>query len=291
MATRNDVTDRPTTAQQNSNHVSQSLGDAPQSAEPEYWYFCDCCGRGGPQHEARHNCQECHDFDYCGKCVVDATLIHPGHHFTKIDGPKPPPDNEGQAANSELSESSWQPACKSCAPITRLLPLLKLVPNLERNYACMKWPLRLSALIEAAQRDCAFCCFFLHTFFRESNMESHFYHDEKTPWYARPSSYRDEKERTELVAHCMGTLTRLKKDRFDFEVLPICSESRKGVQPWDFDKLKFRLVVSTFNIHSKEELRQARVFHSAGAIEAERYVYAAKSKYFKHTLEIHCIPN
>jgi hypothetical protein len=155
----------------------------------------------------------------------------------------------------------------------------------------MRWSLRLSTLIEAAQRDCAFCCFFLHTFFRESNMESHFYHDEKTPWYARPWGCRDEKERMELIGHCMGTLTRLKTDRFNFEVLPICSESRKGFQPWDFDKLKFRLAGSTFDLHGKEELRQARVFHSAGAIEAERYVYAAGSKYPNHLLEIHHVPN
>jgi hypothetical protein len=140
---------------------------------------------------------------------------------------------------------------------------------------CVKWPVRISGLIEAAQLGCVFCCFFLHAFFRSSNFESHYYTEERA-WYTRPREH--EKERMDLVEHCMGTLTRLKTDRFDFEVSPISSKSRKGVKPWDFDKLKFKLADSNAEAHGKEDLAPGNVFHSAGVIAMERYVFAAKSK-------------
>ncbi|KAK4118794.1 HET-domain-containing protein [Parathielavia appendiculata] len=136
---------------------------------------------------------------------------------------------------------------------------------------CLKWPVRLSSLIEAAQRGCAFCCFFLSTFFRESNFESHYY-TETRPWYARPAEH--DKERMELVKHCMSTLAKMTKDRFEFYLFPICS--RKGVGFWDFDKLRFQLSNSSLESYSREDLQRWRVFHSAGVIATERYVFAAK---------------
>lgn len=271
---------RPKTDQVTPEKQEAQAGDGnTENAEPlEFWYYCDCCGRKVPRHEDRYNCQECNDFDYCPKCVSEAPLIHPCHAWTTIPAPEPrsEQDKASEAApEAEIDDPTDEPRCPSCAPVTRILPLLKFVLDSpeKHNRMCIKWPLRLSRVIEATQRGCALCAFMLYTFFRSSNGEFHSY-EEKAPWYARPCEH--EKERMELVEHCMGTLTRVKSDRFDFDVFPI--SSRKGANLWDFDKLTFTLGEGNLKIRTREELREARVFHSAGVITAERYVFAARGK-------------
>ncbi|KAK4151577.1 heterokaryon incompatibility protein 6 [Chaetomidium leptoderma] len=274
MSTTSDThTDGPSEAQSNGDIVDSPPAEA---SAPDCWYYCDCCSRKVPRHEVRHNCHDCHDFDYCENCISDAALIHPGHSFTKLDALEPPPELEGDDTLSSEKKDE-EPYCPSCAPVTATLPLLHFVldpekdPKAANRQICVKWQLRISSLIEATQRDCAFCCFFLHTFFRAFNGEAHEY-TEKSPWYVRPSEH--DTERMELVKHCMGTLTRLKNDRFDFEILPSCP--MKGVKPWDFDKLKFSLSDSSLKYRSNEELKEARVFHSAGVIAMERFVFTTK---------------
>jgi hypothetical protein len=271
--------DGPSESQHDGDTDTSNATNVPQPRI--YWFSCDCCERLVPPHEARHSCQECNNFDYCEKCVRNAALIHPGHSFTKLDAPEPVPESEGDIiAIPEVEEASSKPDCKSCGPMTRVLSTLRfdLDPELNpkaatspRKDVVIEWSLRLSSLVEATQRNCPFCCFFLHTFFRKSNGQSYYYIEE-SPWYARPNEH--DKQRMELVEHCMGTLTRLKTDHFDFDVYPVCS--RRGLKPWDFDKLRFTLSRSTMKHHSTEELKQAEVFHSAGVITAERYVYAVK---------------
>ncbi|KAK4236581.1 heterokaryon incompatibility protein 6 [Achaetomium macrosporum] len=245
------------------------------------WYFCDCCSRQIPRHEARHKCEACQDFDYCGKCVPDAALIHPGHTFTTIAAPEPPPGEGGASDSSETDDLEPFPGarCKSCAAVTQGLPLAQFILDPDRHpdrsppykAVAFKWPLRISGLIEATQRGCAFCAWMLYTFFRATNFETHMYEAE-SPWYARPLEH--DEDRMELVEHCMGTLTRLKSDRFQFDVYPTCS--RTGAKPWDFDRIKIAFSETNLEVYDKQELHEARVFHSAGVIEAERYVYAAK---------------
>ncbi|KAL2132213.1 hypothetical protein VTI74DRAFT_4069 [Chaetomium olivicolor] len=256
--------------------LPQEAHGSGESPEPRnWWYYCDCCERKVLRHEDRYNCQECNDFDYCPECVVDAPLIHPGHTFAKLDAPGPPAGEDKNAdasSETEAEERPEKPRCRSCAPVTQALPLLHFVLDPQkRNRMRIKWPLRISLLIEGTQRGCPFCCWMLHTFFRSSNCEYHAY-TESIPWYARPSEH--DKDRTELVEHCMRTLTRLKSDRFDFDVFPTCS--RKGVKPWDFDKLTFQLAESNLARRTMEETRDAGVFHSAGVIRVERYLYAAR---------------
>jgi hypothetical protein len=154
-------------------------------------------------------------------------------------------------------------------------------PRLFTSVA-FKWPLRISGLIEATQRGCAFCAWMLHTFFRASNFETHMY-EALSPWYARPLDPEHDKERAELVTHCMGTLSRLKKnvkslsDRFQFDVYPT-AVSRAGAKLWDFDRIRFAYSEANLQVHTMEDLKEARVFHSAGVIAAERYVYAVKGE-------------
>lgn len=44
--------------------------------------ICDCCDER--IHGVRHKCLDCPDWDYCSNCVVNASLIHPGHRFVPV---------------------------------------------------------------------------------------------------------------------------------------------------------------------------------------------------------------
>ncbi|GAB1315405.1 hypothetical protein MFIFM68171_05615 [Madurella fahalii] len=241
-------------------------------------YSCDSCSRRIPLHEARYNCRDCQNFDYCETCFVDAALIHPGHSFARIGPLEPLSKQEPQTEEDCNATAKIEQLCRSCATVTRALPYLHLAlgdkryPEAHKGGISLLWRLRISHLVEATQRGCPFCCFTLYTFFREFNGQTHTY-DAKTPWYARPSEH--DEERKKLVKHCMGTLTRLKTDRFVFEVCPICS--RKGAKPPDYDKVRISLSDKTHEIQSMDEIREADVFHSAGVITVERHVYASKA--------------
>lgn len=247
-------------------------------AKSQLQYYCDGCGKASLKHEVRHKCNDCPDFDYCSECFAEAELLHPGHSFTKFEPTSPRPADEEEKKSSE-DEEVWQPRCRSCASVTRILPILFLAlddPEYEgatSNNLQASWILRISHLIQATQRGCAFCCFVLDAFFRKSNMEMYGY-DQDTPWYAEPLNH--DKERTELVQHCMKTLTRLKNDRFKFRVMP--KSSRKGISLPDFDRISIQLDQGTTKYNTMAEIRQARVFHSAGVIAVERAVCAAAGR-------------
>lgn len=258
-------------------------------------YTCDSCSRSIPPHEARYACQDCHDFDYCAQCFTDAPLIHPGHSFAAIEPAEPSPAQEARPeaeANGRpraeskdpgglrvvrLALDTENPGCRSCAAVTSALPVVHFLldgKGVPVRRPFFQWPLRISRLVEATQRGCPFCCFVLHTFFRSSNIEYHSY-EEETPWYAEPSKHDDE--RGKLVRHCMRTLTRLKSDRFVFDVLPMCT--RKGARPPDYDKIRISLShEATVKFQDPDEVRKAGVFHSAGVVAMERYICAARGK-------------
>jgi hypothetical protein len=240
--------------------------------------WCDRCSRSIS--ETRYKCQDCPDFDYCAKCFVNAALIHPGHSFVAIScfSPEERPD----ADNKEFSDGDGgghreESECFSCAPVTRPLPALFLVLKDEKmpraGELCLRWSLRLSSLIEATQWGCAFCSFMLESFFRACNGESLFYEEVK-PWYAEPSKH--DKKRIELVEHCMKTLTRLKTDKFEFSITPLCSRKRNQLP--DFDRIRISLSEGTKKLHTMEELKSAQVFHSAGTIMVERDVFATEGE-------------
>lgn len=253
-----------------------TVSDTPQQA-PLCSYTCDSCSRGIPSHEQRYNCQDCQGFDYCETCFVDATLIHPGHSFAKMDPTEPRPNHGPQTEDDCSATAKAEELCRSCSVVSQVLPCIHLLLNDKRcqgvGKLCILWPLRISLLIEAAQRGCAFCSFMLYTFFRPFNGEAHMY-DEETPWYVRPRENHDD--RKALVEHCMDILTRLKTDHFIFNVLPICS--RKGAKPPDYDKIEIYLSDKTYEIQDPDEVKNARVFHSAGVITAEYHVYASKGE-------------
>ncbi|KAK4168150.1 heterokaryon incompatibility protein 6 [Cladorrhinum sp. PSN259] len=246
-------------------------------------FNCDGCSQSyACHHEVRYKCNDCADFDYCLKCIGDAPLVHPGHSFKRLDPISPPPpdlpaDDEGnQALKNE--QDSWEPKCTSCVSVTKVLPILFLALHDPRYEGArveslqVGWNIRISHLIQATQRGCAFCCFALHTFFRESNFESHVW-DQDAPWYADPLNPEHDKERNELVEHCMGTLTRLKKDIFKFRVT--VASTKKATSLHDFDKITIALSSETEKFNSMADIKEARVFHSAGIISAEKYVCAA----------------
>ncbi|KAK4228679.1 heterokaryon incompatibility protein 6 [Podospora fimiseda] len=244
------------------------------------WYYCDSCSQARSRQEVRYQCNDCPDFDYCSTCINDAPILHPGHSFNKLEPLSPSPDthpDETEGPEPEKQELVWEPKCASCVSVTKVLPILFLVlhdedyPGAKPENLEVGWPLRLSHLIQATQRGCGFCCFVLHTFFRENNFETHSY-EEDTPWYAEPLKHDDERKK--LVEHCMGTLTRLKNDHFQFSVTP--KTSTKGLGLPDFDKILIALSPRTTKFNSMAELKEAGVFHSAGVISAERYVCAAE---------------
>ncbi|KAK3934321.1 heterokaryon incompatibility protein 6 [Diplogelasinospora grovesii] len=174
-------------------------------------------------------------------CVVDAALIHPGHTFKAV----PSPHGTG---DSSIDEEKKQPKavdnheCRSCASLTKPLSGLHVAqkdPKYTGKFRDINtlWPLRISRLIEAAQRGCAFCTFCLDKFFGISNAMSFGYQPSKR-WYAEPSKH--DKEREDLIEHCMVTLTRLKKDTFDFVVSAVC-DTKSGMELPDFARLRIGL--------------------------------------------------
>jgi len=250
------------------------------SPEPKS-YWCDRCSVtiSGP----RHHCEQCNNFDYCHICFADAAFIHPGHSFISFSATaaaKGPPTKTDEEAPEALNgpERQHDTKCRSCAPVTECLPSIPLAFKDKKanrgQEVFIEWRLRLSRLIEATQRGCAFCAFVLDGFFRSNNGEM-FSTVPKKPWFAEPE--RHEEKRMKLVNHCMGTLTRLKTDRFVFVVSPLCT--RGNTELPDFDKIRISLDGKTEKIHTMAELKEARVFHSAGIIKIERDVFAANGMY------------
>ena len=237
----------------------------------------------------RHKCDACPDFDYCSKCFLEAPLVHPGHSFTTSVGgkaldaaPVAPSSASGhdEPARDAATEAAPVPyECRSCAGVTKTLPALPALVRhkslLEKNGGVpprninFEWPVRISRLIEATQKGCAFCSFVLYKFFGPSNAVTFGYRPTK-PWYADPANSKHDGERADPVKHCMGTLTKLKHDRFGFAAQPLCR--RIGSSLPDFDTL--RIHVSSLMGRDKSEIR--RIFNSSGVLELVTDVYAER---------------
>lgn len=237
-------------------------------------FYCDSC-EARPSTGARFKCQVCPDFDYCEKCIVDAHLIHPCHEFK----------NTGTGRSDDLSEPSLKEkmndGCRSCGIISKILPVLHLVeasdvPQItvipgEKYAKYGLWDLRISKLIEATQRGCIFCAFFMHKFFVTRTTLS-FTYDPVRSWYADFDERSDQRQ--EAVAHCMKLLLLLDgKDRFCFRVQP---SSLSGLELPDFDSLEFTLEEMQASI---ETVRKADVF-LPGVVSRAVQVYAAAGRDF-----------
>lgn len=136
----------------------------------------------------------------------------------------------------------------------------------------LRWPFRLSGLIEATQRGCAFCAFILKQFFDAIAFTTWNY-EPKKPWYADPSKHQEERLR--VVNHAMISMTKLKTDRFVFFVTP--SGAKRGVELPDFDKLEISMDKKSLEAHGLEELRKARIFQP-GALIKNVTAFSTKGK-------------
>ncbi|KAL8324116.1 hypothetical protein RB597_007718 [Gaeumannomyces tritici] len=213
----------------------------------------------------RHKCQDCPDFHYCSRCIPEASLIHPGHSFKIVGKQKlPKADYKGairQAvrkacpmlregghvsvdtapveSNAQKMASKGSSECRSCEPVTRFLPMIgaflrhKSIEHITTRQVTYHWLIRISRLIEATQKGCAFCTFVLYIFFGAGEI-SGYYYDPKKPWYSEPKKH--DKERMALVERCMKSLTKLQHDRFGFKVIPHCR--RAGSTLPNFDALQ-----------------------------------------------------
>jgi len=242
----------------------------------------------------RHKCIECPDFDFCPRCYLEAPLVHPGHSFVQVrngigllgvpgqdrDDITPASDPEQVESIADVVVEKVGPfECRSCASVTGPLPALTALLNhksiiksnggVPPRKISFEWPLRISRLIEATQKGCAFCAFVLHKFFGPSNVITFQYHP-KRPWYAEPRKH--DKERTQLVEHCMGSLAKLQHDRFGFSAEPICR--RTGSSLPDFDSLR----ISVSNLMGRERSDLRGIFNSAGVLELITDVYAGQGR-------------
>jgi hypothetical protein len=166
-----------------------------------------------------------------------------------------------------------QQMCQSCVPITMLLPALHIALQDEEIKAkggervSLRWPLRISGLVEATQKGCAFCAFMLDKFFGLS--DAHFWgYEPVRPWYMDTDQ---NESRDLLVEHAMEMLVRLKTDNFVFKVDPLCSNN--GSTMPNFDKLQITFVESD---HDEKTL--STVFATRGKISVTLEFFTASGK-------------
>lgn len=236
---------------------------------------------------ARYKCLACPDFDYCSVCYSDASLIHPGHDFLALNLLSTSQDvrirNESELqVHDDIAPPSPSPPrahrlCRSCEPITKPLPAIHLLlddPRLKSKVReplreiSLLWPVRISHLVEATQRGCAFCAFIMDRFFFSGSTQFYGYAP-VTPWYAQPLKHNDRRQ--SAVAHCMRTLTRFGDGKIMFHVTPSCRRIATALP--DFDRLIIGVDTERSNM---DLLKKANVFRLVGKLEIEVDIYAAK---------------
>lgn len=243
---------------------------------------CDRCSTsiGG----VRYKCQQCPDFDYCSKCVRLASSIHPKHTFVPLLGINSLSEEERiqrvQDANQEalepttfrlLGQNTDVPTnlCLSCQPVTIPLPAVGIILQDEqvrkqgKNGLQLRWPARISRLVEATVGGCAFCSLILHRFFGPGNAIM-FAYEPDIPHECQI----DNPFRQSVVDNAMHLLTLMKSDEFVFAVEPVRG---KGVtKDTDFSRLRIELKEAK---QSKEVLDRALASRGQQYIELD--VYAA----------------
>lgn len=256
---------------------------APEGGTTMGYAGCDRCN--SRIKEKRYKCLACPDFDYCSACYSDATIIHPGHEFMALTSPSTPQEVQNHdEPESQVHEDIACPVtpprthrlCRSCEPITKPLPTIHFLLDDARlksqgrnppREISMLWPVRISSLVEATQRGCAFCAFIMDRFFFSGSTLFYGY-SPTTPWYTQPLNFNDQRQRA--VAYCMNMLTKCGNDKIMFYVTPSCTRVGK-VLP-DFDRL---IIGVDRERNDVKMLKEANVFALVGQLEIEVDVYAA----------------
>lgn len=244
---------------------------------------CDGCDEsitGTP-----HRCQDCPDFAYCSRCISEASLIHPGHSFKIVKKQKfleadyqtanqndaTAPDLAPVESDAKEIVTNGQFECRSCEPVTQFLSglgaLMRHKPKQGKGVPpqniSFPWLVRVSRLIEATQRGCAFCTLLLDNFFGPANVTF----KPKKQWHSKASKH--DKERMLLVKHCMGSLTKLQYGSFGFIIQPLCR--RVGSALPDFDALEIRVS----DMRGREQNDVGEIFNH---LELKADVYAVKGE-------------
>lgn len=128
----------------------------------------------------------------------------------------------------------------------------------------LRWPARISRLVEATVGGCAFCSMVLRRFFGPGNAISFTYQPE-VPWMCKANG----EWRRDVVAHAMHLLTLMKNDEFVFTVEQVRT---KASVKFDFNRLRIELSQAK---QGKEVLSQ--VLANRGQQYFELDVYAAEN--------------
>ena len=263
------------------NQPDQSVAP-PVNSRPPPSVYCDRCTKNIDG--IRYKCQQCPDFDYCISCVPLANSIHPAHEFVPFRGKEALSGEEliqhsqsiGTAASDStafrlLGQDVHMPTslCLSCQPVTVPLPAVDIILQDEKvrqqrkNGLQLRWPARISKLVEATVSGCAFCSLVLCRFFGPGNGISWSY-EPQTPWVCQT----DSDFRRSVIEHAMHLLTIMKSDKFVFAVEPIHAKGSAGS---DITRLRIELKEAK---QDKEVLDQALASRGQQYIELD--VYAAE---------------
>ena len=271
-------------AQANHDEVGNTANQAVETSPParSRRAFCDRCSKDID--DVRYKCQQCPDFDYCTTCARLASSIHPGHELVPLRGTQPLSEDEIVQHGNHKDEESLEPStfrlleqdtampaalCLSCQPVTMPLSAVGIimkdaaVRKQGKNGLSLRWPARISKLVEATVSGCAFCSLVLNRFFGPGNAIM-FGYDPDTPWACQP----ENDTRKSVIENAMQLLTLMKNDEFVFVVETI---RRKGLAESDFNRLRIELKEAK---QDKEVLDRALASRGQQYIELE--VYAAE---------------
>ncbi|KAJ9602850.1 hypothetical protein H2200_012630 [Cladophialophora chaetospira] len=258
--------------QQHDNFGSDQATATTLISPPSRSAVCDRCSKRIDG--IRYKCQKCPDFDYCTECARLASSIHPGHDFLPLRGTEPIPEED--ATDGHTDEEKLDPTafrlvghdtnmstalCLSCQPVTMPLPAVGIIMKDEavrsqaKNGLSLRWPARISKLVEATVGGCAFCSLVLYRFFGPGNGIFYGYEPD-TPW----AFQIDNGLRRRVIANAMQLLTIMKSDEFVFVVEPI---HKTGMAESGFHRLRIEL---------KEAKQSKEVLDRALASRGQQYV-------------------
>ena len=251
----------------------------PTLDQPSRNAVCDRCNKR--INGIRYKCQQCPDFDYCTTCARLASSIHPNHGFIPLKGTDPLSEEEllehaHHTDDESLEATSFRlngkdtsmPAalCLSCQPVTMPLAAIGTIladENVRRQNQKglqLRWPARLSSLVEATVGGCAFCSLVLYRFFGPGNA-FFFGYEPEVPWMRQT----DNRLHKDVINNAMHLLTLMRSDEFVFAVEPT---REKGMAESDFRRLRIELVEAK---QGKEVLDRALASRGQQYIEMDVY--------------------